>query len=647
MYHDEIRVMRLLKLVVLSCVWVACISAQVTVTGIKIHADPAARVQPLETIALQVRVYGEAGGQSGRVRQDGAGLKVLDPDGGWISKPYNYQGEDNEDFVDRYQSRAGRIFGQLTGEYVLQDAAVYTAPEKPGRYRVEATLSGQSATLEIEVTPDAPLYREPEEFQFPPEPASTDPYRDLAEHWAPMIAQETWWQHKADYLARFDYDGDWKGGNNWEDLEIGSSQAYVHYAAMETATHWFLLYNFYHPRDYSDKCVAGSCHENDNEGLVLTIAKDGSTYGRLLAMETLAHNNIYSFRADRSVRAGEHNIDGDVEFHDGHPVVFIESGGHGVYGTRSVHARYDVANNQFTEGTGVTYIYKNVAERPKYGNDREVGYDLLSIQQEWWSRAGDTGMFDDFFTYVPAGGRPVAAYVPLPGAFYGRAQGTNMAKPFWGWHDNRTRKKGTLAVGQWGLDPAYAEANNLSFSGRFSTDYVFNPYLALNGRPQQAPAPGSDVSRATRISSSPETPASAQPISARRATASRVQSGSGHAAASDLTPAIDLTPAVDSAGDDGSFEVTAWVDGIAEIDIQGSRATITNIQGVEPSILDIPNPPMPMDELGTLELNVHLGRGAVRLVQRPAAANNYTTRIRIEDPARAGTTYSLVLDWKR
>ena len=106
-------------------------------------------------------------------------------------------------------------------------------------------------------------------------------FQRLVEHYAPFVAQETWFQPKSDYLARFDLDGDWKGDNNWANAERGSSQAYVHYAVMETDTHWFLVYNFFHPRDYSDKCVAGTCHENDNEGLILTVAKDGSPFGRL------------------------------------------------------------------------------------------------------------------------------------------------------------------------------------------------------------------------------------------------------------------------------------------------------------------------------------------------------------------------------
>ena len=109
-------------------------------TTIKIHADPAARVRPNESITLQVRAYGQSGGRTGRVRQDGAELNILETGGGWISKPFRFQGADNEEFVEVFQSRAGRIFGQITGEYVMQDAAVYTAPDRSGSFRLQAEL---------------------------------------------------------------------------------------------------------------------------------------------------------------------------------------------------------------------------------------------------------------------------------------------------------------------------------------------------------------------------------------------------------------------------------------------------------------------------------------------------------------------------
>jgi hypothetical protein len=452
--------------------------------------DP--RVRPFETLAIQVRAYGLVAKTSGegtekvRLQRSGAKMTVVTSGGGWVSKPFRFQGSDTEAFYQDASSRFAQILGALSKDYLLQDANLYTAPETPGKYEIAADLEGKKARLTIEVTTAAPSRRVAETTEFPAERRTLDPYRLVAEYWAPFFAQETWFQPKSDMPVRFDYDNDWHGDNNWEHMEVGSSQAYIHYAAMETATHWFLIYNIFHPRDYSDKCVAGTCHENDNEGLILTVRKDGSEFGKLEVMETLAHNNVYSFVADARIRKGGHNIDGQIEFYqDSHPVVFIESGGHGVYGSTGAHAAYDFKGDMFKGGTGMTFVYKGVAERARHGNDRLVGYELLPIYDHWWKKTIDAQWsgrtFDEFFSYVPFGGRPAAKAARMGGTFLGRNQSSNKAKPFWGWHDTATLKKKLLNTGQWGLDPAYSVTRNVAFpsGAEPSLDYTYNPYLGI------------------------------------------------------------------------------------------------------------------------------------------------------------------------
>ena len=504
-------------------------AAQTVVTEVSIRSDRApARVRPFGTLILQSLIYGEQAAPAAttnsisastakvaesetppepakpKLRLPKAGVfRVIEPDGGWISKPFKYQGATTEAFHYEQTSGFRGIFSRLNTE-VIQDAVLYTAPEKPGKYTIEAELDGIKGSLVIEVDPEAAPSRPPERIDFPAETRPEERYRTLAEHYAPYVAQETWFDAKADYLARFDYDGDWRGDNNWDSLDEGSSQAYVYYAAMETSTHWFLIYNFFHPRDYSDQCLAGSCHENDNEGLVLTVAKDGTEFGRLQAMETLAHDNVYSYTADSRIRNGIHNIDGPIELHDGsHPVVFIEAGGHGVYGSRGDQSRYSADRKMFSvrpvtfkfdlgarlsgggelpAGTGVTYLYKGLAERPKHANDREVGYDLLPIYNHWWLRAAERSeAFDSFAAYQPSGRRPAMKVVSVGTCFLGRKHAANKAKPFWGWHDRATLKKKLLSPGQWALDPAYAVSQDLRFPPGipFSLDYIYNQYLGI------------------------------------------------------------------------------------------------------------------------------------------------------------------------
>jgi hypothetical protein len=247
--------------------------------------------------------------------------------------------------------------------------------------------------------------------------------------------------------------------------------------------------------------------------MILTVRKDGSQFGRLEAMETLAHNNVYTYVANRRIRRGAHNVDGPIELHDeSHPAVFIESGGHGVYGSADPHSRYRMDGGDFIGGTGVTYVFKRRAERPAHSDDREVGYELLPIWDHWWLRAHEgpdrlDRTFDDYYRYLPAGGRPRTPYDEIAGSFLGRTQSENNAKPFWGWHDNRTRKKGVLATGQWGLDPAYAVAKNLRFPEPISDQYVFNPYLGIGTAARQQAS-----STTTNVELETETESPSEPV---------------------------------------------------------------------------------------------------------------------------------------
>ena len=638
-----------------------CAQNKVLVTEIKLRTDPEnARVRPYESVAVQVLAYGEVTDENNktqkvRLREGGAKFSLKNKSAGWLSKPFRFQGRESESFYNpQGAGLASIIFGQAQASYLLQDTVLFTAADRPGKYTIEATLNGKSASVTVNVDRNASSRRPREKTNFPGEGRSADPYRSLVEHYAPFVAQETWFQPKSDYLARFDLDGDWRGDNNWATAEEGSSQAYVHYAVMETETHWFLIYNFFHPRDYSDKCVVGTCHENDNEGMILTVIKDGSPRGRLQVMEALAHNNIYSYRADRKVKKNVHGFDGDIELHQGsHPAIFIEAGGHGVFGSDDHHSLFSFRRNEFKSGTGVTYVYKGSAERPRHTNDRNVGYELLPIYDHWWQRAHGPNAsreksFDAFYVYEPYGGRPRPPHGQIAGSFYGRKHGSNKAKPFWGWHDSRTRKKKVLATGQWALDPAYGVSQNLRFPPPFSLKYTFNPYLGIGGAakspaPVPSPRPSSRGRVVTRAepSAAPEFPEAPEaPLAPPSPTPAPIPAkATGFQAQPDSS--------FDPNSKKGRFDLRLLVDGEIDVLLQGDAIRYHVLNGRPPVEQgSVYTQRIPRATFKKFDLDKKDGRGKVAFLEEPNAGNDYTAKLRISDRKGGDDRYHVRLEWE-
>ena len=76
--------------------------------------------------------------------------------------------------------------------------------------------------------------------------------KQIAARFAPIVYQGLGDDPRSDYITNFDFDGDWKGDNNWDNLDNRSFplRAYVYYSVVETNTHYFIHYAFFHPRDY-------------------------------------------------------------------------------------------------------------------------------------------------------------------------------------------------------------------------------------------------------------------------------------------------------------------------------------------------------------------------------------------------------------
>ena len=140
----------------------------------------------------------------------------------------------------------------------------------------------------------------------------------------------------------------------------------------------------------------------------------------------------------------EIDIDGDVEFEVYHPYIYVKAEGHAVYGD----LRWE--DNGFPGGDGVVYRYTGQAEEPENGNDRNVGYDLVNIDELWIKRY-DPDIFYEF------------------GVFKGDDWGNNKANAPWGWDD---KDDGEVSADQFFIDPAYLVAYYHDGLGDFTHDYV-------------------------------------------------------------------------------------------------------------------------------------------------------------------------------
>lgn len=299
-------------------------------------------------------------------------------------------------------------------------------------------------------------------------PASLPSYEDLARYYAPVIRQGV--ASDQDFITAVDFDGDWIGNNNWKNQPTGDLSAHVYYSVVETETHWLLFYSLFHPRDYTYEwlanghCKSGGCHENDLESIQLTVEKDGTRLGQPKALETLAHDSIYLYTFDDSVTGNFLDVTGAAELEQGHPVVYVEALGHGIYG----HSTGSSLMQPYFGGV-VTYWVGEQAEVPESTKDEVVSYELVPIYTTLWQRReeiGDGKTFDGPFDYR---GRI------LPKSIDGENFGPDKANAPWGYYQTTGE---VLSQGDWFLDPARALAFHAHFDGDFSLEYVYNLYLA-------------------------------------------------------------------------------------------------------------------------------------------------------------------------
>jgi Zn-dependent protease with chaperone function len=374
-------------------------------------------------------------------------------------------------------------------------------PRPPGPTADAATGSDPDAVAVRDVESNPPRQAHVEIVTY--DGATLD--HQIAARFAPVFRQALGSSPRFDYVTRFDFDGDWRGDNNWENAgnESHRLSATIYFNVSETETHYFVHYAAFHPRDYKGGNVRGAvlseilregvarhgnydptglsqaavlAHENDLEGALVVVQKAIGLFGstQVVFVETLAHNQFLQYR----VGSGER----DVTAEDEHAVIFIEPKGHGI------EAYHGGDQLRSAEGGFVTYRYTGQAEEPTGAPDEEVGYDLVSLTESLWpaARQQHSGVFGGSFDYqdwtvraLDAGGNVVTHETTLGlvgSVLNGVVGGRNMARPPWGWYDQDETDQ---RQGGWYLTPAETVKRHFGLGDDFSTTYTHHPTLGV------------------------------------------------------------------------------------------------------------------------------------------------------------------------
>jgi hypothetical protein len=312
-------------------------------------------------------------------------------------------------------------------------------------------------------------------------------HEDLAEHWSPVWYQDTDdTDAQADYITAFDFDGDFISKNNWENLhtETADLNAVIYWSVVETETHWFILYADFHPRDWTEDCdpnipfVSSPCHENDMEGAMVVVKKDGTDWGQFQVLYTEAHNDLHIFTNDPAISAGSttHLESAPVTFEGGsHPELYVESKGHGVCALLfdgDSHCEHPVTpgGNYFPGGDGIIYRFNGAEDVPEGGNDQDVGYSLFPLETTLWPRrfdiCNDGCTFDGNLNYMG---------VNFGKSFDGDTWKDDAANPPWAWDDPDDGEQ--VQRGDFFFRPAHTYIQHLNGQGSVSEIYLHNPYF--------------------------------------------------------------------------------------------------------------------------------------------------------------------------
>jgi hypothetical protein len=333
--------------------------------------------------------------------------------------------------------------------------------------------------------------------------------REIAARFAPIFRQALGERRRSDLITNFDFDGDWRGDNNWSRAEDEKFRlkAFVYYAVSETPTHYYIHYAVFHPQDYKGGGTRGAvlseairegvrlggkydptglsqdavlAHENDMEGCLVVVVKSGDDSARATVafVETLAHDRFLKYVTERNARAGFKTARMDGQ----RAILYVEPKGHGI-------SAYDDGDElKSSRGGALEYRFEGRADDAEGRSSGAVGYELLPIFNTLWPRARKSpnatfGAKHDYgsvsVSVAGKSGKAVSRRVKLGelgAAFAGGVGARNAARPPWGWFDRDEREQ---PLGAWFFDPASVIKRHFNLGNDFSNAYLHAPFLGV------------------------------------------------------------------------------------------------------------------------------------------------------------------------
>ena len=326
----------------------------------------------------------------------------------------------------------------------------------------------------------------------------TNDYASIALRHAPVLKQKiSEFNPRGDLITQVDLTGNLDGlVDNWAYVsdERNELPAAGYYSVVETATHYFILYAFYHGQDWYDGDKLTDKirkifdeHIHDMEGALAVVTKrEDEAEERVDAFITISHFYFYRYAGwmrteleylypvdtwENKIRGLKNDIDGGIwPMEDGDRrrfSLYAQAKGHGIRGDWKGWGSEQNIILYFPSLTETNSPDMDENEFGKNWSMQDVRYRLVDFHEPGglWENRNNPNIFQE-------NEKGQAGFVILDDSGK-RISGS--ANPPWGWGDIDDRHD----CGMIALDPAQLVYDYLEGFPEFNLEYIYNPYLGI------------------------------------------------------------------------------------------------------------------------------------------------------------------------